>query len=131
MSFSDKPLSLAGSNGSGFGVCCPWKALATGPVVCPLASSELKNPASAKLALPVARVEITSRRDIAFISVYLPCLCLSSVTFLDSHDEHNRSNQSDQPGGNERNLRRNLPEQSTNCGRGSDRETTHQIVEPD
>jgi hypothetical protein len=60
-------LSFAGSNGSGFGACCPWKALATGPVVCPLAASARKNSASAKLALPVASVEITFRRDTAFI----------------------------------------------------------------
>src|SRR5882724_13196197 len=55
-------------------------------------------------------------------------LTLACVSFLDGYGENNRGNYSNNPGGQERNLRGNLPQETTNRGGGRDRKAAYQII---
>src|SRR5947207_8222585 len=53
------------------------------------------------------------------------------VSLLDRSGEDERPRQTDDPGNDERHLRRELPEQPADCRRGRDGDAPHQVVEAD
>src|SRR5687767_612315 len=124
MSFSDNPLSFAGSNGRGFGWCCPRNARAAcgtaAAVACPCAAAApcsaapaVSTPArfrSASPAPPATTLVMASRLETCF----MPLLLITRVPPLGGRGEDYGSddaNDADDDGGDKRRLGHELPQQ--------------------
>src|SRR5205085_8480387 len=100
---------------------------------CPLSGAEQ----ATKTSTVIKNVTVaTTANCLNLLMTFLPFSLISSsvlarVSLFDRRCEHERTNDSNDSGDDERHLRRELPEESADGSRGRDRDAAHQVVKPD